>query len=591
MVWTALAAAFLVALCLIPVARRLSLRTGLVASPRKDRWHKTPTPKMGGLAIFGGYLAGVLVGYAAGGGIRWELILAPGLVFALGLLDDYRQLAPTTKLLGQILAASLVVFFGYTIDFFEWSILNVILTFVWVVGITNAINLLDNMDGLAAGISLIAAILLSLLFIDGGNPTLLIASLALAGSVAAFLIFNFPPASIFMGDSGSLFLGYTLAAIAIARAPRASNVFAVLGVPVLIFLLPIIDTLLVTITRLLRGQSPAQGGSDHTSHRLVAFGLSERGAVLALYAIAILAGIAGTVLETLDYGLSLVLVPMLLVSLALAAAYLGRLKVVSAEPAPKGAISRVIVELTFRRRILEIFLDFILISVAYYMAFWVSSGFSLDAETLDFVFRTLPVAFAGIYLSYFLFGVYRGVWRYAGVDELFRYLLAVLGGSASVAVILNILFPDVEIAPGVFVLFGVFLLSGLVASRFSFLVLDRVYGRQASKGQESSVLIFGAGDTGEMALRWILMNPGVGYRPVGFIDDDPFKRGRRIQGVYVLGGVGDLEKILNDRQVDGIILTPDGGEGVSETLLQALEVSRDKGVWVRKLRFEFELIE
>jgi UDP-GlcNAc:undecaprenyl-phosphate GlcNAc-1-phosphate transferase len=545
---------------------------------------------MGGVAIFGGYLAGILAGYAATGSIRWELLIAPGLVFALGLLDDFRQLAPTTKLLGQILAASLVVFFGYTIDFFEWSILNVILTFLWVVGITNAINLLDNMDGLAGGISLIAAILLSYLFIEGGNPALLIASLALAGSVAAFLIFNFPPASIFMGDSGSLFLGYTLAAIAIARAPRASNVFAVLGVPVLIFLLPIIDTLLVTITRLLRGQSPAQGGSDHTSHRLVAFGLSERGAVIALYAIAILAGIAGTVLERLDYGLSLVLVPLLLVSLALAAAYLGRLKVVSAESSPKGAISRVIVELTFRRRILEILLDFILISIAYYMAFWISSGFNLSGGMLDLVFQTLPIALAGVYLSYFAFGVYRGVWRYAGADELYRYLLAVLGGTLLVTLILNILIPAAELSVGVFILFGVFLMSGLVASRFSFLVMDRVYGRQAAKGQESSVLIFGAGDAGEMALRWFLMNPGVGYRPVGFIDDDPFKRGRRIQGVYVLGGVSELEKILSDRHVDGIILTPDG-EGIGDALSQALEVSREKGVWVRRLRFEFELLD
>ncbi|MDX1435876.1 MAG: hypothetical protein R3335_03630, partial [Anaerolineales bacterium] len=521
MFWISLLTGFLVSLALVPVVRRLSFRTGLVAAPRKDRWHKKPTPIMGGVAIFGGFLAGVLAGYAATGGIRWELILAAGLVFLLGLVDDFRQLAPTTKLLGQILAASVIVFFGYTIEFFDWSILNIILTFVWIVGITNAINLLDNMDGLAGGISLIAAVLLSVLFFEGGNQGLLMASLALAGSIAAFLIFNFPPASIFMGDSGSLFLGYILAAMAIARAPRASNVLAVMGVPMLIFLLPILDTMLVTITRLLRGQSPTQGGSDHTSHRLVAFGLSERGAVLTMYAIAVLAGVAGTVVERLDYGLSLVLVPILLVSLALAAAYLGRLKVVTAEKRSTGTFTRFMVELTFRRRILEIVLDFILISIAYYLAFWISSGFNLSADTLDRIIRTLPVALAGVYFSYFLLGVYRGVWRYTGVDELFRYLLAVVLGTALVAISLSFMNRSPVLTPGVFVLYGIFLFAGLVASRFSFRIFDRVYGRQATRGQESKVLILGAGDAGEMALRWMLMNPSFGYRPIGFIDDDP----------------------------------------------------------------------
>ena len=365
---------FVVSLALIPVVKRICFRWGFVARPREDRWHQKSTPTLGGIAMFVGYAAALLLSGPAGE-IRWELLLGPALIFALGLYDDLRQLAPPTKLVGQILAASIVVYFGYVIDFFDWSIPNIILTFIWLVGITNAINLLDNMDGLAGGVSLIAAGFLSFFFWQAGNLALLVPSLALMGAILAFLVFNFPPASIFMGDSGSLFLGYALASISIARAPRASNVFAVMGVPTLLFLLPIIDTMLVTFTRILRGQSPVQGGSDHTSHRLVAFGLTERQAVLVLYGIALLSGIAGTAFETLDYDLSLVLVPILLVSLALLAAYLGRLKVVPAhDTPPQGAITRLVVELTFKRRILEIMLDFILISIAYYLAFWTRGG-------------------------------------------------------------------------------------------------------------------------------------------------------------------------------------------------------------------------
>ena len=174
---------------------------------------------------------------------------------------------------------------------------NIVLTFFWLVGITNAINLLDNMDGLAGGISLITALILSYFFWQAGNFSLFLFSMALAGALLAFLIFNYPPASIFMGDSGSLFIGFTLAALAIAQRPQASNVFAVMAVPTLLFLLPILDTSLVTITRLLRGQSPAQGGSDHTSHRLVAFGLSERQTLSVLYGVAIFSGILAAALE------------------------------------------------------------------------------------------------------------------------------------------------------------------------------------------------------------------------------------------------------------------------------------------------------
>jgi UDP-GlcNAc:undecaprenyl-phosphate GlcNAc-1-phosphate transferase len=585
---------------LMPVARRISFRLGRVAKPREDRWHRLPTPTLGGIGIFSAFVISLLVESlveAELSEVRWGLLAGSAMVFLLGLIDDLKEIAPPTKLVGQILAASVVVFLGYTTGFFTpripnnlvAQIPNILLTFVWVVGITNAINLLDNMDGLAGGISLITACILSFFFWRSGDQGLLVMSLSLAGSILGFLFFNFPPASIFMGDSGSLFLGFTLAVLAIARQPQASNVFAVLGVPTLLFLLPILDTTLVTLTRILRGQSPAQGGRDHTSHRLIAFGLTERQAVLVLYGIALASGVVAAVLETLDYDLSLVLVPLLIMSLALVTAYLARLKVVVSAPANAGAITRLMAELTYKRRIFEVILDFFLIGVAYYLAFWTRYGLSMSETRMELFLRSLPVALGGSFLSFFAFGVYRGVWRYVGVEDLLRYAKVTLGSVILVALASILFLPAGANSLALFILFAVYLFLGLAASRSSFKILDQLSSQQA-RAEEERVIICGAGDAGEMALRWILMNPELGYRPVGFLDDDPFKTGRQIHGVDILGSLEQLEAILEEKQVDGIVVTPDASpsDGFQD---KVIAVSRAHGRWVRTLRLEFELLE
>jgi UDP-GlcNAc:undecaprenyl-phosphate GlcNAc-1-phosphate transferase len=394
-----------------------------------------------------------------------------------------------------------------------------------------------------------------------------------------------------MGDSGSLFLGFTLAVLAIARQPQASNVFAVMGVPTLLFLLPILDTTLVTFTRILRGQSPAQGGRDHTSHRLIAFGLTERQAVLTMYAVALGSGLMAATLESLKYWFSLVLVPALVVSLALLTAYLGGMKLVFAPSTEKRGrgITRFMLELTFKRRLLEILLDFFLIGIAYYLAFLTYYGFMMNAARLEHFLQTLPIALGAAYLSFYTFGVYRGVWRYIGVDDLVRYFQASLGGVVLVAAVVLIFYSNEGFSPVLFLLFALYLLLGLAASRSSFRILDLISGYQARPAEER-VLIYGADDAGEMALRWILMNPHLQFRPVGFLDDDPFKVGRQIHGVEVLGGMDSLDLILENRQIDGMIVTSSMlGDGVFEEKI--ISTCRRRGCWVRNLRLEFELVE
>lgn len=593
-----LLSAFVITAASVFAIRQLSRRVGWFTRPREDRWHSQPTPSLGGIGMFLGVLVSLALTTQLSTGqvdIPWVLLFGATVIFGLGLLDDIRHISPPAKLVGQILAASIVIFFGYTTFFFTprladniaAQIPNILLTFFWLVGITNAFNLLDNMDGLAAGIAIIAAGILSFLFWRGGDSGLMLISLAIAGSALGFLLFNFPPASIFMGDSGSLFLGFSLAVLAVARQPQASNVFAIVGVPAVLFLLPILDTTLVTVTRVLRGQSPAQGGRDHTSHRLIAFGLSERQALAVLYTLAAVSGVVAIVLESLDYDLSLVLVPVLLISLALFAAYLGRIKVVVASEAQRaGPLARLMVELTYRRRLLEIVLDFFLISVAYYLAFWTANAFRMSSEQIEVFSLSLPVALGAAYLSFFAFGVYRGIWKYIGLDEVLSYIKAVIGAVFLTAVVVYAVFGRDFIPSVVLVLFALLLLMGLAATRSSFRILDSAASRRTTSG-EYRVAIYGAGDTGEMAARWILMNPGLHMQPVGFLDDDLLNTGRRIHGVKILGNFDSMRQMLELKQVDGVIIAfPITGN--EARLQEILAVCKHCGVWVKLLRLEFE---
>ena len=636
--------ALLLCWLLIPLVRMYSFRFGKVSMPRVDRWHQKPTPSMGGIAIFTAFCLSLMPAvfmvifplnrfYEIQPGtwqtwfnhIRpWGFLVGSIFIFGFGLYDDLRHLSPPTKLIGQIIAATIVILSGYVSNFFTPRLtniliaqfLNILLTFIWLVGITNAINLLDNMDGLAGGISLIATLLLGYLFWQAGNLTLVYIAAALAGSLIGFLYYNFPPAKIFMGDSGSMFLGFTLASLAIARQPQASNVFAVLGVPTLLFLLPIMDTILVTFTRIMRGESPAKGGRDHTSHRLVAFGLNERQALLILYSVALLSGILAIAVESIGYRLSLILVPILVLGLALALAYLGGMKVSTPDVSSNkvqeldgtngsndisgktNPIVRVMLNLTYKRRILEVILDFVIIILAFYLAFVTRYGLFLNQKRLLLFTQALPIALAVTYLCFFTSGVYRAVWRYIGLHDLIRYVKAALLSGAFSALIIYLVYyyrvdsviiqPVEAYNPILFILLGLYLFMGLAASRSSFKLLDQLILRQ-TRITDERVIIYGAGDTGEMALRWIFMNPDLKIRPVGFIDDDPLKSGRYIHGVRVIGSSLELDNLLDSQQIQGVIIaqaTPD-----ADRVNAAISMAKRHGCWARNFNLEFTLLE
>ena len=285
---------FAASLGLTPLSRQIARKLGVMDSPNPRKLQRAPIPLMGGLAIYGAFVLALLLFYPWGNAYKVELaaiILTATWLAFVGLLDDRIDLRPWAKFPAQSLAAVVMIAVGIQIQVFSSPVLNVVITFVWIVGIINAINFLDNMDGLAAGISAIAAFFMFILSITQGQELVSALSAALCGSAIGFLIYNFSPASTFMGDMGSMVLGFILAVLGIKlRFPTHTLASGSWFIPILVLGLPIFDTTLVVFSRLREGRSPLQGGRDHTSHRLVVMGLSHRVAVITLYIVCILLG-------------------------------------------------------------------------------------------------------------------------------------------------------------------------------------------------------------------------------------------------------------------------------------------------------------
>lgn len=286
-----------------PAARHLAWRTGLTAAPSPLRFHSRPTPLLGGLAIYGAVM--LALGLMGSRDAQSQLagILGGGTLVALvGVLDDRRPLGPTVKLLAEALAGTVLIVTGVHVALLggprlalpgaaEVGLWDALLTLLWVTAVTNAANLLDNMDGVLGGVAAVAAGGFVLLAVGSGQQLVAPLAAALAGASIGFLVYNFNPASIFMGDGGSLFLGFVLAALGIKLRFPGMPVAISWMLPVLVLALPLFDTCLVMVSRLRRGVNPlTTGGKDHLSHRLVARGASPREAALTIWLLAVGSG-------------------------------------------------------------------------------------------------------------------------------------------------------------------------------------------------------------------------------------------------------------------------------------------------------------
>jgi UDP-GlcNAc:undecaprenyl-phosphate GlcNAc-1-phosphate transferase len=550
------AASFAVSAALVPLCRRVALQRGYIARPREDRWHKKPTALLGGVAI-----AATVLGLSVLTGNARPMLLpftAGALIFVVGVTDDVLSLKPSTKLIAEIALASLLVFFDYRM---HWTIsltVDTLLTLVWIVGVTNAFNLLDNMDGLCAGIALIvgASLLAGLVARAGITPESQYLALLL-GATSGFLIYNMYPASIFMGDGGSLFLGLTLAALTLSTGNTKlgrSNVLSIVAAPVLVLLIPIFDTTLVTISRLRSGRPVSQGGRDHSSHRLVAIGLSERAAVRVLWTLGAAAGLIGFAVRRVSEDWAGPIAAIFILAMVVFAVYLAHVRVYehADEAVQRGAVTPFVANFMYKRRVAEVMLDLCLVSIAYYSAWRLRFEGEQWGVYFPHFLRSLPIVLAAQLVALFIVGAYRGAWRYFGLMDSVVFMKGVLLGTTGIVVTITFINRFDNYSRSVFVIYAALLMLILGASRASFrLIAEYVRRRRAG----IQLVIYGAGDAGSLIVRELLNDGHENYRMLGFVDDDRAKHRLRLHGYPVLGGFEELQCLIAAHGVDLIVIS------------------------------------
>lgn len=296
----AFASAFAITLVTTPLAKKISIKAGAIDYPKDRGVHKKPMPRMGGIAIVLGFMVTVLVLYRFEAAMDVKqfsgFIVGASIIVVLGVMDDIKNLSAKLKFSIQIVAALIVIFSGTRINVVLWPVtaylqaFSIPITLIWIVGVTNAVNLIDGLDGLAAGVSSIAALCLMVLCFITGTSTAVMLTAALAGACMGFLPRNFNPAEIFMGDSGSTFLGFVLGVSSILGVFKGYAILA-LVVSMLCLGLPVFDTIFAMLRRIAKNKPIMEADRGHLHHRLIDRGFTQKQAVLILYGISLLCGL------------------------------------------------------------------------------------------------------------------------------------------------------------------------------------------------------------------------------------------------------------------------------------------------------------
>ena len=547
---------------------------------------------LGGIGIFAGFSVGLWAAAAVGAFHANEALVGiyAGcvLVFVAGLADDLFGLPPLAKLAAQIGAAAIVLQTGTHVQLVGNRLIGDAIAIVWLVGVTNAFNLLDNMDGLAATM---AGIAFAFFAVDAVtvHPSHLALAFALAGALACagFLPFNLRPrgpALVFMGDSGSQALGFALAALGLVSSWRvAGTTVATLILPILVLAVPILDTALVTVVRLLEGRPIYEGGRDHSSHRLVRFGLSEKHAVALLALIATCIGgssLAYNVLGNTRYTIvGVVLTFALLVQFASFLADVERHPSVTGEPV---ALTQAFA--VHWRRIVEVIVDFGVITGSFLIAYVIEFGWPGTISQRFIGGLTLPVLLAARYLTFIPFGLYRSVWRYAGARDAFAIAVAV-ALSEVVTLSFMVLTQNMrDFQRSFFIVDALVCVVAVAGSRFAERAIV-TSTRSVRDRTARRTLIVGAGRTGRSLMREL--HETAGERVVGFVDDNPRLRRRRVHGVQVVGAMHEVPRLLERTQTDVVLITIPNAP--RERLDLVVEACAEAGVPCRFVRRELDL--
>ena len=578
--------------------RSIGLRHGIVDIPTGRSSHRKPTVSIGGPAIFVGTVVGLVLGWLVFGGTSIPLrhvaaLLGGGtVVAAASFVDDLYGLKPQYRLFFQVLGA--VVFVGLAgwlqrIDLpaaqhIMLGRLGLPLTVLWLVALTNIFNFMDGIDGLTAGVTAIVCVFIAVAARLADNPQLCLYAAVLAGSAIGFLLHNFPPARIFMGDAGSTFLGFMVGGMAVIGSGADEPVRAVPLLAICLMLGAFLfDTAMTLLRRIARGDNLFEPHRDYIFHGALQLGLSHKAVTLTEYGLAALLGVSSIFYLRLPGTGSWALVLFWTAALILLAeridikkrrlALAGKSDLMfssmppadrpasgtSARGAASGAGKKRIPNPGspgYRAVLLAVLLDCCLCTFSYYMAY-VANFVGFTPKFYEFIptfYTTVWLVVPCRLLAFWAFGLYRRGWRRGRAQVLFDTLRAVAGSTLLVTLLIWGLTRFRYYPRAVLVIDSLFVVYLIGFARFVLSIRRAARARMAAL-PPARLLIVGAGKVGTSVAREINSNPQLGYAPVGFVDDDPDKQDRRLHGVPVLGSIDRLPHIAREHEVDEILIS------------------------------------
>jgi UDP-GlcNAc:undecaprenyl-phosphate GlcNAc-1-phosphate transferase len=614
----AVIAAAVTTLVAAPMVRRLGLAIGAVDAPEPRKLNRYSTPGLGGLALAGGIAAGLgILGLAQGTGQplfadrRWlGLLLGAGLLLAVGAFDDARPISAWAKLAAQIVAASVAVAFGFGATALAnpfggapltlgW--LGPIVAAFWIVAAVNALNLIDGLDGLCVGVAAMAGAALAVVAALNGQAGAVVLLAVVAAASVGFLAHNVYPAAIFPGDSGSLMLGYLLGVGALWAVTDPATGAVAFAPALLALAVPLADTVTAVFRRLFQVMTVKRSSAaererfdlevsdrphlfaadrNHVHHRLLDRGYPHRVAVVILWGLSAAAAAAAVAVVAWPSFAPLALAAAIGIAVYLV---LFQLRYQELRPLQKGLLLPLFSRGVIARRSFHALVDAALAAIAFAAAFLLVHGLQVRDGAIE-LWAVLPVVAVVEIGGFYLSGLYRGAYRHAGVGEALRVIRSTVLAATAAAVGLALVFGFGWTELATYVINGLLLTILIVGSRVSFRVLDYVYEHGSDAGVPT--LLYGCGRGGDLALRQILADHSLGWRPIGFIDDLPNQAGRYRCGYPILGGLDDLHAVLEEYEVHQIVVTT--RKLRPDRLERLREIAAGSGISVARFSIDWE---
>ncbi|MEE9268798.1 MAG: hypothetical protein V3V49_00895 [Candidatus Krumholzibacteria bacterium] len=527
---------------------RIRLRNAFVDVPNERSSHETPKPRLGGIAIVGAFTVVYLVLLTVRPGMTAYLPLVLGglLVFGAGVMDDRRSLPVYVRFLAQGLAVTLLIVAGHYVDHIflplvgtlELGPLAIPFTALFVLASINFYNFVDGVDGLAAGSAFIVATFLALIAYMLGHIPLALVCVVLAGSAVGFLQFNFPPSRLFMGDSGSTFLGFVFAGVAIMGNGLSPEI--PFFIPVLMLSSLFLDAGLTLVKRALKGEKIFQPHHTHYYQRLLSLGLNHKQVTVLEYALTILLGVSALIFFKAGgfFPIFLTLCWVVIFTATI-------LKIRSLERGDR---------LFWERRTLMVVAgDLLVTALAYFGAYFLRMNFRFTEAEGMAILKAFPLVLVVRSACFYYYGLYRGVWKYTSTPDVVRIVKAVTSGSVIIVVLLVLFYRFVAFPRSLFIIEYFLLIVALGGTRFASRLFHE-FGKEALGGRVKRVAVIGAGDRGERIGRAIRGTHDKSVSLVCYIDDDEDKQGLTLQGIPIRGPADNLDAICKELEVDSLVL-------------------------------------